>query len=1125
MICLPTEITDAFKKALKDGTLDIEWLSDPNTTTEARRAKFGEVLGDGYSQYVNEMFEKKLLLKNQQAGMISWIKDVAGLRPESRNDLIARINKLERAFSPKEQETFLKEVADRVLKVGVSREEAQTIFDLSKKVEESGKVDTIKTTEDFLKQVESMDQSRLTDQEKAVVAEVRSRIEAEKAVEQEQLQAIRDEKEAVKAKAEEEKAKVREDRNKEIERIRDEKAKEREVLKQQKRVETERLRQEKEDAQIKAKEDRQTEKEAIRQLEEEDRLEREMQKKYDRQQEKILQDQMREEARIEKEMEAEEDRISKREQLEHDRIEREAGKKAESQYRKDLKDATGKALKKLSDTFKKISGRRPEGIKEYSQEMQNKLNELLRNREDIANGDDRMVYGRNKVELEDYVASLTQKGIVQAFKDAPVSTVIGTSKSLNGTLDDSAIFRPGIKVLSATWWKPLWYKNAWKTFVDIWKTYGGTDTMKEVRADVVSRENNLNGRYKKMDLAVQSREDAFPTAVPEFISEKAAHYIDEGVDWLADKIPGKAGKVVKGVGNVVSSIVGNTLKAADAAFTGFQYRNRADLADMYIDMAQKAGINVDDPVYLESLGKVVNSMTGRGSLGKLEAISGVVNNVLWSGRNLRGNIDTLTAHALDRNMDPWVRKQAAYNLVKFVGFVTAILAVAKAVDPDSVEFDPRSSLVGKIKFGDTTFDVTTGTASILTLASRILTWSNKSSTTGAVTSLSAPNAKNGEDLVYDFLRNKLSPAGTMAADFLRGKTFDGKPVTLGGELVNLVMPLPLKNISELKNNPDAANVIVGAIADGFGIATNTTTSTNDNAKIGKLLEANVELKQNGETTKSKEEIAQEVYNTETPSKTQINNVAKQIKFRSVFGYDDKYANKLNLASTDSERFQILQDAKNDMTDEEYKSFYKKARTDAVTSTGSSPILISDAFDKKYKEFEKSGDFEAGFDMSSDDYVKQRGTVQTIIDFGKAVGVDPQSAWDILTTSEKLGVVKGNLVEKQRFFGKDYQRQGGSEEYVKQQFAKMGISWKDRSKYNLEHIVPVKAGGGNSPENLVIIRRGLHNSYTKFDIAASKAVQSGRMDMKEIAELSKRLKVDKSIGVDAAIREANRAKKN
>jgi hypothetical protein len=177
----------------------------------------------------------------------------------------------------------------------------------------------------------------------------------------------------------------------------------------------------------------------------------------------------------------------------------------------------------------------------------------------------------------------------------------------------------------------------------------------------------------------------------------------------------------------------------------------------------------------------------------------------------------------------FVRKQALKNLVRIIGGQAAILAIAKALKPDSVEENPQSADFGKVKVGNTRFDVTGGWASAAVLASRLATWKTKSSTTGKITRINERDrsgnpkfgAKTGKDLVYDFFENKEAPVTAVVSNILEGQTRSGEKPTVLTTLRDLYEPMPSANYRELKNDPNSAPILAAMIADGLGMSTNT----------------------------------------------------------------------------------------------------------------------------------------------------------------------------------------------------------------------------------------------------------------------------------------------------------------
>jgi len=419
-----------------------------------------------------------------------------------------------------------------------------------------------------------------------------------------------------------------------------------------------------------------------------------------------------------------------------------------------------------------------------------------------------MEYGRSAVALRNYVSDLKNQSNRFAFRDlknplkAAGRAVEGTAsfaKAIKASMDNSAIFRQGWKTL---WTNPvIWQKNARQSFVDLVRQFGGKHVLDEVDADIISRPNF--DLMKKAKLDIGALEEQFPTTLPE-------------------KVP----------------VLGRAYKASEAAYTGFVRRTRADVFDKMIEVAKKSDVELT-PDELQSIGKLVNSLTGRGNLGRLEPAANAVNSLFFSPRFLKSQVDLLTQPVTGAGGSNFVRKQAAMNLIKVISGTAAVLATARAVKKDSVELDPRSADFGKIKIGNTRFEMTGGMSSLATLAARLATNSTKSTGSGMVRPLNEQSkagvpkfgAPTRKDVVYNFFENKLSPAASVVLDLMKGQSRSGGPPTVGSEARALFEPLPVTNAIELSQDPNAAPVLLGVLADALGIATNTYSSKKRRSQI------------------------------------------------------------------------------------------------------------------------------------------------------------------------------------------------------------------------------------------------------------------------------------------------------
>jgi len=494
---------------------------------------------------------------------------------------------------------------------------------------------------------------------------------------------------------------------------------------------------------------------------------------------------------------------------------------------KTILDEEGKKLKAARDQAKQNyeAAAKSSGVvtKEEATEIVRLSKQVADSRKAMEEGGNRLEYGAAKVNYENYVTSLKEEGrplkeqatnrlneFKTTWKDNPakavwdiskdvITTITDNSVAMVATLDNSFIGRQGLHTLftdasryveakvTGKEYKAAWWPAAKQSFIDFAKTVGGYENAHNaLMADIYSRENFINGLYQKAKI-ISKTEEQFPSTLPEHL-------------------PGVVGRVFKG---------------SEYAFTGSALRMRTDLMDLMSKWAKDGGIDVNDPTWARATGKMINSLTARGQWGERGDI-GIVRLILWAPKMLKGNIDVMTAHALGAGLEhSFARKQAAYNIVGIVAQTAAIMAIANSLLPGSAEYDPRSTDFGKIKVGDTRFDISGGAGSIVTLASRIATGETKSASTGIV---SEYGTKYGQrtpfDALVDFLVNKTTPPAHFVVDWLRGKDYRGQPFSWGNEFYQAATPISIQNVIQLTDN-HSADAVAGVIFDALGINANT----------------------------------------------------------------------------------------------------------------------------------------------------------------------------------------------------------------------------------------------------------------------------------------------------------------
>ena len=105
--CLPKHLANDFISKLKSGEINPETLID--MTSKQRREFFSEFLGEENAMQTNALFESKLLLKDQIRGLITWAKQVTGMKPDIKRDIITRTQKMEEVLTPENEDAFYRD--------------------------------------------------------------------------------------------------------------------------------------------------------------------------------------------------------------------------------------------------------------------------------------------------------------------------------------------------------------------------------------------------------------------------------------------------------------------------------------------------------------------------------------------------------------------------------------------------------------------------------------------------------------------------------------------------------------------------------------------------------------------------------------------------------------------------------------------------------------------------------------------------------------------------------------------------------------------------------------------------------------------------------------------------------
>lgn len=297
--------------------------------------------------------------------------------------------------------------------------------------------------------------------------------------------------------------------------------------------------------------------------------------------------------------------------------------------------------------------------------------------------------------------------------------------------------------------------------------------------------------------------------------------VQGGEEAFASQLPER----IKGVGGIV--------RGSDRAYTGALTELRfgafthilQDMHDSGIDVSQLG----DDQ--LQSLGKFINTASGRGHGnpgGLFEKVAPALNRTLFSPRLWKSRLDMLNP-AYYAKLDPVARKYALQSASSFAGIAATVLGLASVMG-GQVETDPRSSDFLKVRFGDTRYDILGGFQQNLVFAARELAGSTKSSTSGAVSSLTGGGAlsQNRLSILTDLIQNKENPIIGAGENLLRGTDNQGNKVNPATTIGSLAIPLSLQDMYGVatSSNP-VAGLLAGEVPSAIGLGVTSYPAPGD----------------------------------------------------------------------------------------------------------------------------------------------------------------------------------------------------------------------------------------------------------------------------------------------------------
>jgi hypothetical protein len=419
-------------------------------------------------------------------------------------------------------------------------------------------------------------------------------------------------------------------------------------------------------------------------------------------------------------------------------------------------------------------------------------------------------YGAAKAALEDFVGkqqkAATQRSALSYLNPlkvgATIKDILGSTKAM---VTFSLQHTPLRHDFFALFRDPKdWATNYVKSWRDFFQQSLSKDpdlTATANKAQIYSRPNYLNGNYQKL----------FGN---QLIRENEEFHLTPN-----SNLPGRV------------PVLGRIFYGSRAMFESMNLNMRADLGDFYINLMQRAGQDINDPAIAKGWGRLAMDMTGG------ESTKGMGRYVLFSERLLKAQLRNLTLHIFDSSVPLRAKFDSAQTLATAVTSIGILTSVVNSLRPGTIETDPRSANFGKIKIGDTRFDISGGTAGLINLGVRLgLALTNglgttnipnvKSSTTGKLSTTGTGFGQTSvATLLGDFLEGRAAPVGSLLFALANGSFFGGAKLSVIGALGILFEPIPLQDWTQLKNDPNSANMIMTMILNGLGFLSNTYGST------------------------------------------------------------------------------------------------------------------------------------------------------------------------------------------------------------------------------------------------------------------------------------------------------------
>jgi len=271
-------------------------------------------------------------------------------------------------------------------------------------------------------------------------------------------------------------------------------------------------------------------------------------------------------------------------------------------------------------------------------------------------------------------------------------------------------------------------------------------------------------------------------------------------------------------------IIGQIIKFAERSYVGFLNKLRVDVFKTFADEFLSKGYSpVKDRELFKATAEVVNTFTGRGSMGNLNKITPFLNTIFFSPRLITARFNALNPTWYIKQPKE-MRVKAISDFAKFVATGVTLLAIIKASGLGDVETDPRSSDFGKIRIGNTRWDIWGGFQQWARVFSQFVAGQRKNTATGEIISLTKEDYPftTRKEIVLRFIEGKLAPVPALINELISGaKTFEGEDITFETVAREKFIPMYIQDIAEAYMDGGMGRAVGAGTTAFFGVGVQT----------------------------------------------------------------------------------------------------------------------------------------------------------------------------------------------------------------------------------------------------------------------------------------------------------------